>query len=422
MKNRAYLKMAVNILLHSKLRSWLTIIGIVIGIAAVVSIISLGDSMEQDVQSQMNEMDLTSITVTPGYTKATSTMPGARGGARGEGGGSITSSIADDTELTDDDEDALKNIEGILYISGQVSGNEAINYTGESATLSINGVDSQVWQYMTTSDLETGRLLEPADKYVAVIGNSVATTIFDREIGVNQVVSINGKSIRVVGILESEGDRSDSEIVMPIDAAVEVIEDAESDEFDSIVAKTENSDMVDPVMEEMEEKLMLSRGIYNEDDRDFSLTSSASNAESASEMMESMTFFLSGIAAISLLVGAVGIANTMFTSVIERTKEIGTMKAIGAKNRDILMIFIINSALVGFVGGTLGVILGSIATSIFPMLGVTIMRRSGTSGVVLSPTLMLYGLIIAVAIGMISGAIPAYKASKMRPADALRYE
>lgn len=401
--------MAANILLHSRLRSWLTIIGIVIGVGSVVSIISLGDSMEQDIQSRLNDMDLTTISITQGYTRA--------GGPWG-GGGSTSSD--EDSELTDDDIDAIKNIDGILYVDGQISGTEDVIYAGESASISITGVDPQVWQYMTTVEVESGRLLEPTDKNVAVIGSGLATDVFDREIGLNQVITINGKSVRVVGILESEGGRSDSGIIMPIDAAVEIIEDAEKDVFDIISIKVESTEVVETVVEEIEEKLMISRQINNEDDRDFSVSSSLSMAESVSDMMGSMTLFLSAIAAVSLLVGAVGIANTMFTSVLERTKEIGTMKAIGAKNHDILMIFIVNSGLVGLVGGILGVACGAMATSLFPMLGVTM--TGGSASIVLSPTLMASGLGIAVVIGVVSGAIPAYRASKLKPVDALRYE
>ena len=135
-----------------------------------------------------------------------------------------------------------------------------------------------------------------------------------------------------------------------------------------------------------------------------------------------MTLFLGAIAAVSLLVGAVGIANTMFTSVLEKTKEIGTMKAIGAKNRDVLMIFLMNSAMVGFVGGIFGVILGSLLSLVFPMLGMAMMRGGGSSGVIFSPSLMIGGIALAVSIGVISGVVPAYRASKLKPVDALRYE
>jgi putative ABC transport system permease protein len=414
MRNSTYLKMGLNMLLHSKLRSWLTIIGIVIGIGSVVGILSLGDAMEEQVQSRLAEMDLTLITISPGYTKATSNMPGPGGGGSG---GTTT-----DVELTDDDIDALQGLEGIEYIAGQISGSESVIYAAQNATLSITGVDPQVWQYMTTLETESGRLLEPSDKYVAVIGSGIASGVYDQDLGVNQVITINGKSVRIVGILTEEG-QGDRSLYMPIDAAVNLIDDAEEDVFDTITVKAKSEDLVDGLMEDIEDRLMTSRHIIREDDRDFSVSASKSMAESVTEMTSSMTLFLGAIAAVSLLVGAVGIANTMFTSVLEKTKEIGTMKAIGAKNKDILMIFLFNSAMVGLVGGILGVILGGFVSTLFPYLGVTLMRGGGSSsGISLAPDLMAFGLILAVVIGVVSGVVPAYRASKLKPVDALRYE
>jgi putative ABC transport system permease protein len=410
MRNSTYLKMGLNMLLHSKLRSWLTIIGIVIGVGSVIGIISLGDAMQANVQSKLADMDLTKITISPGYTKASSNMHGPPG--EGEGG------TTTDSELTDDDFDALQGMEGIQYIEGEISGIEEVKYSGETATLSITGVDPQVWKYMTTLKTQSGRLLEPADKYVAVIGSDIASETYDHDIGVNQVITINNKSVRVVGVLEEKGMGDDSKIYMPVDGAVDLIDDAQEDVYDSITVKAKSEDLVDGMMEDIEKKLMISRHIIQEDDRDFSVTASKSLAESVTEMMSSMTLFLGAIAAVSLLVGAVGIANTMFTSVLEKTKEIGTMKAIGAKNRDILMIFLFNSAMVGLVGGILGVILGAFVSSGLQ----TMMGSDMTSGSGLSISLMVEGLTLAVLIGVISGVVPAYRASKLRPVDALRYE
>ena len=183
----------------------------------------------------------------------------------------------------------------------------------------------------------------------------------------------------------------------------------------SVKAKSE--DLVDGLMEDIEKKLMISRHINQEEDRDFTVSASKSMAESVTEMTGTMTLFLGAIAAVSLLVGAVGIANTMFTSVLEKTKEIGTMKAIGAKNRDILMIFLFNSGMVGLVGGILGVMLGAIVSA-----GLQSMMGSMTAGGGLSIALMVEGLLLAVSIGVISGVVPAYRASKLKPVDALRYE
>lgn len=404
MRYRTYLKLALNILLHSKLRSWLTIIGIVIGVAAVVSIMSLGDSMQANVESRFAEMDLTKITISPGFSRAQSAM--------GPGGGGP--SVSSDVELTNKDIMALKLIDDIQYMYGEISGREDVYFLGESVSLSITGVDPQVWQYVTTVDLESGRLLEPADNFVAVIGSGVANDLFEQPVGINMVLTINGRSVRVVGIMESEGGNSDREIIMPIGAAVEIIEDAEKNNFDSIVVKVEDADSVESVVEEIETKLMISRHV-TERDRDFSVSASKSMVEDMSEMMSSMNMFLGAIAAVSLVVGAVGIANTMFTSVLEKTKEIGTMKAIGARNRDIMMIFIFNALLVGFVGGAFGVIFGSIASVYLPSM-------LGMATVGLSLNLTVFGLLVAMVIGVISGAVPAYRASRLKPVDALRYE
>jgi putative ABC transport system permease protein len=409
MRNSTYLKMALNMLLHSKLRSWLTIIGIVIGVGSVIGIVSLGDAMQANVQSRLSDLDLTKITLSPGYTKASSNIHGPPGMEVG---------TSTDSELTDKDIDALQGLDSIQYIAGEISGNEEVKYAGENATLSITGVNPQVWKYMTTLKTQSGRLLEPADKYVAVIGSNVASETYDHDIGVNQVITINGKSVRVVGILEEKGGMEDSKIYMPIDGAVYVIEDAKKDVYDTITVKAKSEDSVDGLMSEIEKKLMISRHIIREDDRDFTVMASKSLAESVTEMMSSMTLFLGAIAAVSLLVGAVGIANTMFTSVLEKTKEIGTMKAIGAKNRDILMIFVFNSAMVGLVGGILGIILGAFVSS-----GLQATMGGGiTSGNGLSILLMVEGLGLAVLIGVISGVVPAYRASKLKPVDALRYE
>ncbi len=406
--------MGLNMLVHSKLRSWLTIIGIVIGIGSVVGILSLGDAMQEQVQSRLAEMDLTKITISPGYTKASSNMPGP---GRMGGGGTTT-----DVELTEDDIEALQGIDGIQYIAGEISGSEPVIYAAQNATLSITGVDPQVWKYMTTLETQSGRLLEPSDKYVAVIGSGVASGVFDQDIGVNQVITINGKAVRVVGILAEEGEGGDRSIYMPIDGAVNLLDDAEEDVYDTITVKAKSEDLVDSVMEDIVDKLMVSRHIIREEDRDFSVTASKSMAESVTEMTSSMTLFLGAIAAVSLIVGAVGIANTMFTSVLEKTKEIGTMKAIGAKNRDILMIFLFNSAMVGLVGGILGDLLGACVSTLFPLLGLRMMGGGSDSSIYFAPDLMALGLILAVIIGIASGVVPAYRASKLKPVDALRYE
>jgi putative ABC transport system permease protein len=410
-RKATYLKLALNMLVHSKLRSWLTIIGIVIGVGAVVGIVSLGDAMQANVQSRLSTLDLSHITITPGYSRAQ-----LGGFGRFEARGTTTT-----VELTDKDIDALRGIPDIKYITGQISGRVNVSYGTESASLSVTGVNPQVWKYMNTISLDSGRLLEPADNYVAVIGSGVATGIYKKNIGINQIINVDGKSVRVIGILTSQGGGTDNQIYMPIDAAINVITDAKKDEYDSIQVEAQSPDVVDAADTAIVNKLLISRHDNKVKDQDFTVSTTASMASTVTSMISSMSLFLGAIAAVSLIVGAVGIANTMFTSVLEKTKEIGTMKAIGAKNRDILMIFLFNSAMVGFVGGVFGVILGALLSAIFPMIGVTMMRGSGTS-MSLSPGLMSFGITLAVIIGVVSGVVPAYRASKLKPVDALRYE
>lgn len=399
-------------LVHSKLRSWLTIIGIIIGVGAVVGIVSLGDSMKANVQSRLSTLDLAHITITPGYSRAQSFGPGG-------GFGRTTTTT---TTLTNKDVNALRGITDIKYMAGQISGRVNVSYGTQSASLTVSGVDPQVWNYMNTMTLDSGRFLEPSDNYVALIGSGVANGVYKKSIGVNQVITVANKSVRVVGILASQGEGSDNQIIIPIDAAVNLITDAKKDQFDSIQVEAQSSDVVNDTATAITKKLLVARHDNKASDQDFTVSATASMASSITTMIQSMTLFLGAIAAVSLLVGAVGIANTMFTSVLEKTKEIGTMKAIGAKNRDVLMIFLMNSAMVGFVGGIFGVILGSFLSLVFPLLGMTMMRGGGSSDVTFSPSLMIGGIALAVSIGVISGVVPAYRASKLKPVDALRYE
>jgi len=229
-----------------------------------------------------------------------------------------------------------------------------------------------------------------------------------------------------VGILKESGGfgGSDSGIIMPIQAARDTLDDVGSDELDSITIKVSDAGLIDTTMQDIDARLMIERHVTNRT-KDYSISSSKTMQETINSAVQSITLFLGAIAAVSLLVGAVGIANTMFTTVLEKTKEIGIMKAIGAKNRDIMTIFMLNSALVGVVGGLIGIVLGAIASTMMPAgMGISMPGRMGRGigGTLITPELLFYALSIAIGIGMIAGLIPAYRASKLKPVDALRYE
>ncbi len=423
MKPDKSFKIALNMVMHSKLRSWLTIIGIVIGVASVIAIVSLGESMQSQVKSQLSSLNANLITISPGYSKATGMDFGAMGGGGGQPGGGGSSSSS--SVLTKDDVQTLKGIADISTINAQITGRANVTYGSQSGMLSITGTDPETWASVTTSKAGTGRLLQASDKNVVVIGYSLATTYFKKEITLGKELRIAGKSFKVIGITSDTG-RFDRSIYMPIDNAYEVLNGSVQDEYNSILALAKDGTDIDTVETEITNALMFSRMVTTQD---FSLSATKDMLASISSATSSIILFLEGIAAVSILVGAVGIANTMFTSVLEKTKEIGIMKAIGARNSDIMVIFLLNAALIGFVGGLLGIILGTIASSFtsslltgsgiqMPFMG----RGGGSSVSIVSVDILFEALLVSVLIGVISGAIPAYQASKLKPVDALRYE
>jgi putative ABC transport system permease protein len=424
MRTTTGLKLALNITLHSKLRSWLTVLGIVIGVAAVVAIISIGEGMQQSVQSSISGVGEDLITLSPGGRGA---FGGFRGGDdHGPGGGGGAQTSSSQGNLTIKDVQVLQSINNVKFVQGIVSGRVDAYYLGEKTTASVQGVDPLVWQYMTTSELDTGRLLGPSDTNVVVIGSDISTKVFKQPLGVNRDITLEDKVFKVVGILKATGEGgNDGAVIMPIKAARYTIPDIDEFTFNSIQIKVASVDAVDQVMADADAKLALSRHILGTKKKDYTLRSAIAQAQRFASIASTMTIFLAAIAAVSLIVGAVGIANTMFTAVLEKTKEIGIMKAIGAKNRDILLVFILNAAMVGLAGGIFGLALGAGASQLVPLLGNLGFALPGTRGGVttfISPRLMIGALLLAVGIGLVSGAIPAYRASKLRPVDALRYE
>ena len=407
-------QLALNILIHAKLRSWLTILGIVIGVAAIVAIVSIGEGAQANVQARLGGLGADQVTVSPGFNRG----QGFFGGGGERGGGSASTG----KNLTANDIQVIKSVEGVLFVDGTVSGRADISYLTETASVSVEGVDPFPWTSMLTTELGSGRLLESGDANVVVLGNSVATRTFTQSIPVNRMIDIQGKPFRVVGILASSGTGDDNRVFMTVTAARNtLITVTDKTRYDSFIVKVSDSALAEQIAVNIDAKLMLSRHVNNRT-KDYTVSSAAATQERISSITGTFTVFLAAIAGVSLLVGAVGIANTMFTAVLEKTKEIGIMKAIGAKNRDIMAIFLLNSALVGFTGGVIGIALGASISSFLPnLIGLSI-GPGGRLTTVIPLSLLIEALVLSVSIGMIAGAIPAYRASKLKPVDALRYE
>lgn len=403
--------------IKSKMRSWLTIIGIVIGVAAVVAIISVSQSMQESVQSRLGSLGADLITVTPGYSRAS-------GGSGPEGGGSSSTSI----NLTDKDANMIKQVSGVLYVNGMVSGTADIRLGTEKISVSISGVDTAVWRSMVTTQLEAGRYLQPGDSNAVVIGYALAHTTFLQPITLNRPITIGGKNFKVVGILVSSGGGfggggGDNAVYMSADYARQVITtNVSRNTFTSNMVKVTDQTLVDNITSDIVQKLMASRHV-NQRTRDFTVTAYATIQEQISSITQTISLFLAAIAAVSLLVGAVGIANTMFMSVMERTRQIGLLKALGATDNEIMELFLMESGLFGFVGGLLGIICGILISVIIISLGLlAIGTGEGTMNIVISPQLIIFALVFSILVGIISGVVPARTAAKMSPVDALRFE
>ncbi|WP_406655985.1 ABC transporter permease [Methanolobus sp. ZRKC2] len=421
MKPAKIFKISLNMVKANKLRSWLTIIGIIIGIASVMTVVTIGDYFQDQVTGTLEDLGSSVITIVPNTPFSTEEEDYV---SENETSDSDTSS-----KLTKKDVQTLKRITEVQYIGVLVETYTPIKIGSEVTTVAITGVDPKVWSYMTTEKIAQGRILKPGDRNVVVISDSLANEAFkNKKIMLNQMIPLNGNYYRVVGILEKKKGllggitgMFGSSIYMPYEDVYNVRGDTDKTEkeYDYIEVKLHEGTDVKSTVDDMEQKMLLSRRV-NKDNKDFYIFSPENYVKGTRTIVTGLTAFLAFIAGISLLVGSVGVANTMFTSVLEKTKEIGIMKAIGARNEDILAIFLCNAALIGLVGGIIGIIVGITAVQII------VLAVSMKLGVPFEFTLSLKATIIAtivsIIVGLIAGFMPAKNASKLNPVDALRYD
>ncbi|HMB46613.1 MAG TPA: ABC transporter permease [Candidatus Methanoperedens sp.] len=416
MKTLDTFRLSLSHVRKSKMRSWLTIIGIVIGVAAVVAIISIGQGMQESVAARLGSLGADLITVTPGFSRASS-----GGGFEGGRSGGSTS-----INLTDKDVNVIKQVPGVLYVNGMVSGRSDMIMGTEKTSVSITGVDTVVWRSMVTTGLEAGRYLQPGDSNAVVIGYSLAHETFLQPLTLNRPVTIGGKTFKVAGIFVQSGGGfgggGDNAVYMPADYARDVITtNISRNAFSSIMVKVTDPNLANQVASDIITKLMPSRHV-NSRTRDFTVTEFAVIQQQITSVVQTISLFLAAIVAVSLIVGAVGIANTMFMSVMERTRQIGLLKALGATDAEVMKLFLMESGLFGFVGGVIGIITGVLISVIISAVGLIAIGPGGAMSAVVSPQLLIFALAFSIFVGIISGVAPARSAAKMNPVDALRFE
>jgi putative ABC transport system permease protein len=424
MKFGDIVRFSLSNLMHRGLRSWLTIFGIVIGVAAVVAIISVGTGTQQAISSQLGGLGANIITISPGSGRAFEF-----GGPEGEGQRATTTTTKSQN-LTVKDVQIIKSVSGVQYVDGIVSGRVSVVYLAQTITLSVQGVDPLTWEKMTTSQLASGRYLNQGDQNAIVIGYSIANNVFKQKLLINTQINVGGSPFKVVGIMQQSGGfgGTDNQIIMPISAAWNIVNSTLVNQFSSIQVQVSDASLVNATSTAIDQKLMVERHV-SASTKDYSISSSQSLQSTISSVTNTLSLFLTGIAAISLLVGAIGIANTMFMSVIERTRQIGVLKALGTTNLEVTLLYLTESSIMGLIGGMLGVFLGFIASGTVSELGLRIIAAGGGRGAagigtltVITPDLILFSIGFSVLIGALSGLLPARRAASLQPVEALRYE
>ncbi|MBU0929624.1 MAG: ABC transporter permease [Nanoarchaeota archaeon] len=403
-----YLKLSFNNLRQRGLRSWLTMLGIFIGIAAVVSLISLGQGLQDSVNQQFQTLGADKITVMAGS------------GFSGPPGSGFSSS-----KLTDHDISLIKKVSGVKNVATMSFKQGKVEYRNEIKYTYIYGLPlepdlKEIVQSISAVKVVDGRELKSGDKGVIIITQNIANgKFFDKSVKVRDTITIEDKDFKVLGIVGPIGNPiDDSSIWISLDDYNELFN--EKDNIGMIIVQTEQSANVTGVAANIERSMRRDRNL-KEGEENFRVSTSEQLAQSFSNVFGIIQTVLIGIAAISLVVGGIGIMNTMYTSVLERTREIGIMKAIGARNSDILMIFLIESGLLGLAGGLIGIGIGiGLSKSVefigASVLGTNLLRAS------FSPTLIIGALLFSFIVGSLSGVLPAIQASRLKPVDALRYE
>ena len=410
MNSWRFIKEAIESLAANRLRTALTMLGIVIGVAAVLAMTAIGEGVSTSISSSIESMGTNLIYVSRSYSDDNSN-PQA---------------------LTLSDAEALLESGGapsISAIAPSVSTTRTVVYGGNSTSTTINGVTPD-YETVRNVVVSTGRFINEMDidtnSTVAVLGSDVVDELFGSSVGViGQKIRIGNMLYEVVGMLEASGGTSfgsaDNQIIVPITTAFSrlVARSNANDEVNMLSVSAIDSESIDSAISEITSILRSRHNISSDEADDFSIMSQQSMTDAASSITGVLTIFLGGVAAISLLVGGIGIMNIMLVSVIERTKEIGLRKAVGARNKDILMQFMTESLIIGLAGGVVGVALA------YGIAGI-IRSIAASSSFSLNPVITFGSILLAVGfamgVGLVFGIYPANRAAKLEPVEALRTE
>lgn len=400
-----YVRFVVRGLMHRKLRSWLTVIGILIGVTAVIALISLGTGMNTAIGELFKSIGSDKIFVSAG------------GASLGPTGASLTSA-----EITEHDENIISGVRGVEKVIGVLIEQARVQVHGQTKYTSVVGIstDRDVVNILNTIDfymIKNGRQLKNGDKYKAVVGNTISVDFFDKPLKLSDNIEIENQEFQVVGIQKKSGSPiHDPMVRIPINTARELFNEPEA--FSMMIVKIKSGFNPEIVAQEIEKTMRKDRGL-EEGKEDFSVETAQNTIQGVSTILTVVQVALIGIAGISIVVGGIGIMNTTYTSVFERTKEIGIMKAIGAKNSDIVMLFLIEAGILGLIGGAIGVAIGAGLAKAVELaaanFGAELLKAAITPGLVAGALLFSFG------VGAVSGVLPALKAAKLNVIEAIQH-
>jgi putative ABC transport system permease protein len=443
MKATALLGQSFRSIYSNKARSTLTILGIVIGIASVIALVSLGNGLKEQVTTNVAGLGAKDISIrSQDPTRETATREGSnQGGPGGNGGpGGFVFGGEETQTITQADYDYIKSNNNIAYTSVDMNTRLDVTLSAdatEATAYQVHGVDVDYFKLkdLTTSsgNLFTKSQIDDSAATV-VLGAGAAKDIFpDNPDPVGQTFYIKDTAY-VVGAVLAESD-SESVNINPMDNPTDAIYMGyknymtlnEVTAFSNVTAQAKTEDSVASAKEEILAKLLKNHEITDDSKADVAINTSADLLETRSSIAESFTSTLTGVAAISLIVGGIGIMNIMLVTVTERTREIGLRRAIGAKNRHILLQFLSESLLLTMIGGALGVGVGVITSKYSSsLLSFLPTRGPGSTEsniqAIVSPSTLIMATAISAGIGIVFGLFPAWKASRLDPVEALRFE
>ncbi|MGB9681267.1 MAG: ABC transporter permease, partial [Minisyncoccia bacterium] len=399
------LKESQKAILSNKVRSGLTILGIVIGIASVIAMISLGEGTQKMIQSNIESLGSNLLTVYPGFSRSSQ--------------GLISSGRGSALSLKNEDIEVIKNTEGVKYVSPETQRRfQIVAPNGTNTNASVIGILPDYF-YLRNLNLLSGSYFTEAQNKslakVAVLGATVKNDLFGESEAVGSTIRINKINFKVIGVLEEKGGTSffnfDDTIFIPFQTMQKLF--TGSQYLSSIIFNVENKDQIDKV-KEMVILNLSNKHKVDPENPDFSIISQADILSTLNQITGTFTLFLSAIAGISLLVGGIGIMNMMLTTVTERTREIGIRKAIGAKKQDITFQFLAESIILTSSGGIIGIFLGWLIS--------VLISRFINIATYISPQSIILAFGVSAFIGIVFGYYPAKKAANLNPIDALRYE